>query len=613
MAEYFDSFNRPNTTNDQGLGTIPGGPSWSSMSGQWRILNNNAHSDTNHNMNPIAVVNLQSPDASVQVNVNSEGGGDCVYARVVDSQNWWRVRYRSWVESITLYAVYLERSVNGTVQIISSSMGQTIRVRLDVNGNQIKAFKGTATTPWHTVTDPTHNIATAHGIGRGASERSTSQLHNFRIQLFNQAPFAPNLLTPTNNSDISRLASNQFRWNFLDPDTGDTQSAFRLQYGLLSSSNLTTVEQQVPITSWTAPLGTFNLDDYRWRVQTADSSGLWGIYSDWNYFSVVDPPDQPVITSPSNFSIISSSSESVHWNIAAQNRYQARVVGDLEGSPDTSKVYFDTGGVQSSTARSALLDFPENNVTRHIQVRIQSNTLWSTWASVVVDVNYIPPPTPGIVLEPEPESGAIRIITINPLPFGQYTDSVLNRIQRRTDTSNWVTIEEVPPNTVYMDYQAESRTDYDYRIVTVGENGTQSQSDAYLASVNYNKWFLKDPVFMQDESDHIDLFVDGDSGLTIESHEDQAEFGPLGRRERVIVRDVVRGDKFSLKVQVMGESERRHLDNMRKRQRTLLLQSPFQQWYVSIGRDTSREIQNVVDDYEMINLDFIEQKDPFDV
>lgn len=97
MATLLDAFTRANTAQGAGLGTAPSGLVWTQISGQWQIQSNYAYTPTSSASNPIAAVtSVANVDISADV---SSAGGDALYFRVVDANNWFRLR----VENNTTY------------------------------------------------------------------------------------------------------------------------------------------------------------------------------------------------------------------------------------------------------------------------------------------------------------------------------------------------------------------------------------------------------------------------------------------------------------------------------------------------------------------------------
>jgi len=510
----------------------------------------------------------------------------------------------------THYILYLERSINGTITFVGSSTGLTSRARLEFDGNQVRAFKGSSTTPWWSGTSSSHNTATKFGIGRGPSDILIHHIDNFKLVVFSQPPFAPSPVSPIDGAVINGSSSQRIRWQFNTPNPGDHQSFFTLQYGRVDQAT-TTITRETTNNFWEAPSGTFGQGDYRWRVSTKNNVGLEGDFCNWQYFTADIPPDQASITSPANNGTITGAVFPVSWSAAEQQFFQVRVLADNNGVPGA--VVYDSGQTHGPNVRTLELDFPTNNVFRHVQVRVQRNTLWSDWVSVRVSVDYTPPRPALLELSRLDSLGGVRTVVINPTPMSGEPEVVENMLQRRTDFTNWADVGTIEPNFVYNDYSVESGTSYDYRVVSKGDNNTHIESEAYAITPQYKKWFLKDPDTITDPEDHIELFMDGSSDMDIEQKEDQAVFGPLGRPDRVIVRDVIRGDRFPITVQLMGVHERRKFLQMRNRQKTLLLQSPFQQWYIAFASEGTRSVKNVVDDYEHYTIECIEQRDPFNV
>lgn len=87
---YLYDFNEPDTA--AGAITTPAGmPTLEQVAGSWRILGGRAHTDTSPTSNPILAITAGSGDFDMSASVSREGG-DCLYGRVVDAQNWIRLR-----------------------------------------------------------------------------------------------------------------------------------------------------------------------------------------------------------------------------------------------------------------------------------------------------------------------------------------------------------------------------------------------------------------------------------------------------------------------------------------------------------------------------------------
>jgi hypothetical protein len=213
--------------------------------------------------------------------------------------------------------------------------------------------------------------------------------------LLNQAPNAPTNLTPAGGTVIDRTITQRFDWDFSDPDAGDTQSKYDLRYRVVGAGTWTDIlNQSTTNTFHDFAGGTFAAGDYEWQVRTYDAQGTVGPYSSSALFTAASPPTAPTITDPINNQVIGANSYTMLWSASNQASYQVRTVADNAGAPNTGTVYTDTGEVVSSTDRARSVAFAVNSRFEHVQVRVKYQGLWSTWASVRVEVSYTPPPTP---------------------------------------------------------------------------------------------------------------------------------------------------------------------------------------------------------------------------
>lgn len=229
----------------------------------------------------------------------------------------------------------------------------------------------------------------------------------------NTAPSAPTLLTPVGGATIDYTAPQTFDWDFADADAGDSQSAYEFRYRVVGAPSWTSTGWVTSTTTArVVAASTFVADDYEWQVRTKDSQGAEGAWSASAFFTAATAPGAPTITAPTNGSTVSSADGSVAWSIPDQDSYQARRVADSAGSPDTATVYYDTGEVVSTSARTADLTFSVNGRWEHVQVRVKDGGLWSAWASVRVQVSYTPPLTPTAELTVDEW---IHVHVVNPL------------------------------------------------------------------------------------------------------------------------------------------------------------------------------------------------------
>lgn len=163
--------------------------------------------------------------------------------------------------------------------------------------------------------------------------------------------------------------------------------------------------------------------------------------------------------------------------------------------------------------------------------------------------------------------------------------------------------------TIVRDYEPYSNRSTFYRAKSVDADGTQSVwSDPVSDTLYVDNWWLKDPL---NPSRNIRFMASGDS-FDISEPEDFAEFQPLGRRYELIVSDVMRAEKLdNITLTTMGKAEHDAFRYLRRTQRVLLLQAPYQkQWYIRFGKILKEKVLNVIDEYREISVDAIEQDRP---
>lgn len=310
--------------------------------------------------------------------------------------------------------------------VTATDSGRRIGV---VNGGGAYAGSDAATPPagWTARTSPSTLLAVADvavaAAGTLAAAAFTGPIaRNSRgeslvIYINNSAPNAPILVTPIGGAILDLALTQRFDWDFSDPDTdpADTQSQYELRYKLVGAGSWTTVgPTATPNTYHDFAGGTFAAGDYEWQARTYDALGLVGPWSASEFFTAASAPAAPSITAPANGSTISAGTGDVTWSAPAQSSYQVRKVADSAGSPDTATVYYDSGEVVSASLRTHALTFPVNSRWEHIQVRIKASGLWSSWASVRVQVSYTVGPTPTVAVTAV--GGSLTVAVTNPAP-----------------------------------------------------------------------------------------------------------------------------------------------------------------------------------------------------
>lgn len=294
----------------------------------------------------------------------------------------------------------------------------------------------------------------------------------------NRAPNAPTGLTPASGSTLRRTTTNQLGWTFSDPDTGDSQSKYRLRYRLTGATTWTTVTKSTPATHWTAPATALPAGTVEWQVRTYDALGAVSSWSSSSFLSVATEPTLPTITAPTNGSTVVQS-VTCTWSYPTQEAYEVRRVADATGTADPTTVYSDTGTVTTAAARSVALTFAVNGRSEHVQLRVKATGLWTGWADVLVHVSYTGPPTPTVTLSTNDATGSITVSVSIPTPAtGEPTVAHLD-IYRSSATEAEIRVAATrAPATSWTDYLPASGVSYTYRVVAVATNGTTSTGSA---------------------------------------------------------------------------------------------------------------------------------------
>lgn len=239
----------------------------------------------------------------------------------------------------------------------------------------------------------------------------------FTVQ-HNQAPTAPTNLAPAGGVTVDRTQAQTLTWTFNDPDAGDAQSAYRVEYRLVGAASFTdTGFVTSSLRQHTFAAGALAAGNYEWRVTTKDSQGVTSPVSGSAFFTAASPPAGPTITAPANGATVGQVG-SVAWSYPTQASFQVRRVADAAGSPDTATVYSDSGTVTSTTVRDYALTYPVNGRYEHVQVRVTDSAtgLVSPYSSVRVLVSYTTPTVPVLTALPVPEGGYTAFTVYDPPP-----------------------------------------------------------------------------------------------------------------------------------------------------------------------------------------------------
>lgn len=298
----------------------------------------------------------------------------------------------------------------------------------------------------------------------------------------------PDMPTLEPVTSINRLQANRFRWTPSHPD-GLSMSGYNIEFREVTAA-LPWIVHTAETTADYYDLAANELwaADWEWRVRTVDELGGWGPYSAWDTFEAVEPPSGPTITSPQAGVPVTAETWTVGWSASEQDRWQGQVL-------DGTTVLYDTGTVESATARSAEFPYPDNNTTRTTRVRVERDGLWSVWTSVTHPVSYTPPEAPFVILDTAQVAGAIRVAATHPNPQGDTPYVTSMDIWRRLAVAGPSGLEQIRvaadllPSRAFNDWAVASAVSYDYAIQVWGENGVSSWSP-WTSHADTGTWTL---------------------------------------------------------------------------------------------------------------------------
>jgi hypothetical protein len=356
-----------------------------------------------------------------------------------------------------------------TIEATTLSSNQSLHLRRSSTGNAIDAIYGT-----------------------GTSSPYTARFD--RVPL-NTAPSASTWATAAGAADVA--ASLLVDWNFVDPDAGDTQSAYALRrqigtgaysywnaatstWGATEVKNITSTSQVTLAAGWGADID----PDYKFAVKAWDAADAVGPYGSE---LVVTPSAlvNPTLTAPAAAAVLSTSATTATWTVAQQQAYRLR----LYNSTGVTTLW-DSGWVTDTVARARSIDFVLANSTTYqagIQTR-NAESLASTEARNTFSVSYTAPATPTLTTVAGTPAGAITITITNPTPTGSQPAVSSNELWVRVAAGGSADGERpvggtgvrirtgLANNAAVIDWAAASGRNYQYLVRAIGANGTTADS-----------------------------------------------------------------------------------------------------------------------------------------
>jgi hypothetical protein len=118
------------------------------------------------------------------------------------------------------------------------------------------------------------------------------------------------------------------------------------------------------------------------------------------------------------------------------------------------------------------------------------------------------------------------------------------------------------------------------------------------STVSFDDWWLE---VIEDSSYNIILSV---IDFKRASQEEQTKYHAMSRRFPIVVRGVIRGEEFDIKIEFLTVAAFNEFEAIRNLQRTVLLRRGYtgEQWYIDLG--PNRPIEEAPSDhtYKVVNL-----------
>jgi len=297
------------------------------------------------------------------------------------------------------------------------------------------------------------------------------------ITPLNTPPAAPTLVSMASGETVDIHVTNRATHIHSDIN-GDPQAAFDIRYRLVGDPTWTTVNVATTAQWYDFPADSLTAGAWERQVRTYDTADV-GPWSPSGYFTAAESPGAPTIISPADGATIIEQHTTVDWSTGSQEAYQVRrVADDGAGEPDTDVIYFDSGEVTSVSLRSLMLDFETNHRTEHVQVRVKDDSLWSSWTSVAVDIDYDIPPVPSYALAGDTATGSLLVTVTNPAPGAGELDTDHNDIYIDDGQGEERKATAVAVDGTWRYWTPVSGRDYTghVRVVAVAANGTTASS-----------------------------------------------------------------------------------------------------------------------------------------
>ena len=389
---------------------------------------------------------------------------------------------------------------DGTVQSVSVSYDKDkngyilASATTSVDPKHVKYTRSSSWGSW-TAIEATDTRANSASWQRGYSRsylrcvfaRLTASPYDVRYDrtiLTSTAPSASTWAAPSDGQASDVAAALLLDWDFVDIDSGDTQSAYAMRrqigagaYAYWNAGGSTWDVAEVKNTSTTTSLslsaswGADGDANHKYAVKTWDSVDLEGSYSS-ELTVIPSAKDNPTIGTPADAGTYAAALLTVDWTVATQTQYKA----ELLNAGGTTVL--ESSGFVTSASLSHTFAYVMSNSTDY-KVRITTKNdegLTSTADTNSFTVSFTPPATPTLVVTGGTPTGAIRVAITN--GAGPPATTTVDLYRREgTDSSTSIRIATgLGSSPTYDDYAVESGTAYQYQAIGFAATGASATS-----------------------------------------------------------------------------------------------------------------------------------------
>lgn len=399
---------------------------------------------------------------------------------------------------------------------------------------------------------------------------SPYEVKHARVAL-NNAPLEPTLTASPAAFDAANGADITIARN--DADAGDTLASFALKRvvagvtdywnnttklfqageiynsvaGGLISYTISAVDLAGKFTNGTTP---------QLFSSTRDAAGATGPYNTTPLQLTAAPAPVCTVSSPADEGTVSGDSVTLQWAIATgtQAAYRVRLVA-ADADPATAPALgaSDTGEVSGTALARTLTYSGANGERARGAVRIKSNDgVWGPWAPVDFTFSYVPPlAAQNLSAAADISRAAVRLSWDRGVVGGNQNTSFGERWRvrrRKVGSAAWIDMAEVPnPDSgpaTYADYTPAAGQIYEYQVVALSNNGTESPAVTAEGTVRFAVPWLIHPT---DSGQNTALRVT-DRTVQINHPQSATETETLGATRKSISLGEVLGAEFDLTI-----------------------------------------------------------------